>query len=86
LRWYLGLKEKNMAGKPQAVAAAGIALVAAACMISPAAAEKKYGPGVSDSEIKIGQTVHQPDPILAAYAGATREIRRQELGSVRRRA
>jgi ABC-type branched-subunit amino acid transport system substrate-binding protein len=38
------------------------AAIALACASLPAAAEKKYGPGVSDTEIKIGQTM--------SYSGA----------------
>ncbi|HUB94885.1 MAG TPA: hypothetical protein VL993_03155, partial [Stellaceae bacterium] len=31
----------------------------------PAAAEKKYGPGVSDTEIKLGQTMPYSGPLSA---------------------
>jgi branched-chain amino acid transport system substrate-binding protein len=41
-------------------------LCAIACIAAgPAAAEKKYGPGVSDTEIKIGQTVPYSGPSSA---------------------
>ena len=46
---------------------AGIALSALSLSISPAHAEKNYGPGVTDKEIKIGQTMPYSGP-LSAYA------------------
>ena len=42
--------------------AVGIALFAAA---HTAAAERKYGPGVTDTEIKIGQTMPYSGPASA---------------------
>src|SRR5262249_23934732 len=41
------------------------ALVAAALIATPASAQKKYGPGVSDTEIKIGQTMPYSGPASA---------------------
>ena len=35
-------------------------------LLDPAAAQKKYGPGVTDSEIKIGQTMPYSGPVSAA--------------------
>src|SRR5215469_11875091 len=46
---------------------AGAALLGIALAASPAAAQKKYGPGVSDSEIKIGQTNPYSGP-ASSYA------------------
>ena len=43
----------------------GLAL-AATTFTSPATAEKKYGPGVSDTEIKIGNTVAYSGPVSSA--------------------
>lgn len=39
--------------------------LALAFAISPALAEKKYGPGVTDSEITIGQTMPNSGPLSA---------------------
>ena len=39
----------------------GVALLAAA--LAPALAEKKYGPGATDKEIKLGQTVSYSGPL-----------------------
>jgi hypothetical protein len=36
-----------------------------ALIASPAPAEKKYGPGVTDTEIKIGQTMPYSGPVSA---------------------
>jgi len=54
--------------KPLAHAAvlAALALVAA----NPAFAQKKYGPGVTDKEIKIGTTTPFSGPASAYSAGA----------------
>jgi len=41
------------------------AIVLGACQFTAAAAEKKYGPGVTDTEIKIGQTVPYSGPASA---------------------
>jgi branched-chain amino acid transport system substrate-binding protein len=41
------------------------ALIAASLIAAPAAAQKKYGPGVTDSEIKIGQTMPYSGPASA---------------------
>ena len=42
------------------------ALIAAACaLVFPAAAQKKYGPGASDTEIKLGQTMPYSGPASA---------------------
>src|SRR3984893_6734461 len=48
------------------------ALVALAliCAAPPAAAQKQYGPGVSDAEIKIGTTTPYSGPASAYSAGA----------------
>ena len=40
--------------------AAALAIIAA-----PASAQKKYGPGVSDTEIKLGQTMPYSGPASA---------------------
>src|ERR1700753_1332147 len=47
-------------GVLQASVAAGAGLAGA-----PARAEKKYGPGASDTEIKIGQTIPYSGPVSA---------------------
>src|SRR5260221_41063 len=52
-----------MMRKPALLAA--IAAIALATIGSVSAAEKKYGPGVSDSEIKLGQTVPYSGPASA---------------------
>ena len=44
-------------------------IVAAFIVQSPAHAEKKYGPGVTDSEIKLGQTMPYSGP-ASALSGA----------------
>jgi branched-chain amino acid transport system substrate-binding protein len=49
---------------PLRLAAAGAFVLLSAL---PAAAEKHYGPGVSDSEIKLGQTMPYSGP-ASAYA------------------
>ena len=41
------------------------AIVLGTCQFTAAAAEKKYGPGVTDTEIKIGQTVPYSGPASA---------------------
>src|SRR6267142_1004306 len=41
------------------------AILMGACQFTAAAAEKKYGPGVTDTEIKIGQTVPNSVPASA---------------------
>jgi branched-chain amino acid transport system substrate-binding protein len=46
---------------------AAVALIGAALAAGPAAAQKKYGPGASDTEIKIGQTNPYSGP-ASAYA------------------
>src|SRR5471030_3453630 len=46
---------------------AAAALIGAAIAASPAAAQKKYSPGASDTEIKIGQTNPYSGP-ASAYA------------------
>ncbi|MBV9523723.1 MAG: ABC transporter substrate-binding protein, partial [Alphaproteobacteria bacterium] len=51
--------------KKHGYALAAAALVAAALMAGPAAAQKKYGPGVTDTEIKIGQTNPYSGPASA---------------------
>lgn len=38
------------------------AALAAACLLTPASAQKSYGPGVSDTEIKIGNTMPYSGP------------------------
>jgi branched-chain amino acid transport system substrate-binding protein len=45
------------------MALAGIALVAS--LAQPALAQKQYGPGVSDTEIKVGQTIAYSGPASA---------------------
>ncbi|HYM02914.1 MAG TPA: ABC transporter substrate-binding protein [Stellaceae bacterium] len=54
-----------------------LALAMAALLASPTAAQKKYAPGVSDSEIKIGQTM----PYSGA-ASAYSAIGKAELGYI----
>jgi branched-chain amino acid transport system substrate-binding protein len=44
------------------VAAAGIAAAVAACVVLPAFAAGQYGPGASDTEIKIGNTMPYSGP------------------------
>jgi len=41
------------------------ALAAAVALATPAAAQKNYGPGVSDTEIKLGQTMPYSGPVSA---------------------
>ena len=41
------------------------ALLLTAAFIQPAAAQKQYGPGVTDTEIKIGQTMPYSGPASA---------------------
>ena len=53
------------------VAAAGMVLLTA---IAAGAAEKRYGPGVSDSEIKIGQTMPYSGPASAYGAVGLTEL------------
>ena len=43
--------------------AAAAVLVAAILLAAPAHAQKKYGPGASDKEIKLGQTVSYSGPL-----------------------
>jgi branched-chain amino acid transport system substrate-binding protein len=52
---------------------AGI-LVAAALAADPAAAEKKYGPGVTDTEIKIGNIMPYSGPASAYGYGAAQTL------------
>ena len=42
-----------------------LAFCFAVLMVTPAIAEKKYGPGVSDGEIKVGQTMPYSGPLSA---------------------
>ena len=48
------------------MSAAAISFAVALSLASPAGAEKRYGPGVTDTEIKIGQTMPYSGP-LSAY-------------------
>ena len=48
-----------------AVASLSIALIASHLLAGPAAAQKKYDPGASDSEIKLGQTMPYSGPASA---------------------
>ena len=41
-----------------------------ATLITPALAQKQYGPGVTDTEIKIGTTTPYSGPASAYAAGA----------------
>jgi branched-chain amino acid transport system substrate-binding protein len=43
----------------------GVAVAVAVLLAQPAAAQKQYGPGVSDTEIKIGQTIAYSGPASA---------------------
>src|ERR1700675_163830 len=47
-----------------------LAVLALACAATPAAAQKQYGPGASDTEIKIGTTTPYSGPASAYSAGA----------------
>ena len=58
--------------KPSVLAIA--AAIVVAFSLSADAAEKKYGPGVTDAEIKIGQTMPYSGP--ASSAGTTPAPRR----------
>src|SRR6202521_5184417 len=53
---------------------ASVVFAAAAAIVDPAAAQKKYDPGASDTEIKIGNIMPYSGP-LSAYAliGRTQE-------------
>jgi branched-chain amino acid transport system substrate-binding protein len=53
---------KNMKNSRLAIVSA---IVLGTCQFTAAAAEKKYGPGVTDTEIKIGQTVPYSGPASA---------------------
>ena len=44
---------------------AGAITVALAVIAAPALAQKKYGPGASDTEIKLGQTMPYSGPASA---------------------
>jgi branched-chain amino acid transport system substrate-binding protein len=50
------------------------ALALAALLASPALAQKAYGPGVSDTEIKLGQSTPLSGPASAFGAGAGRAV------------
>lgn len=50
------------------------ALALAALLASPAQAQKAYGPGVSDTEIKLGQSTPLSGPASAFGAGAGRAV------------
>src|SRR5579872_5969730 len=52
----------------RSVATAIAILIGLAWAAGPAAAEKKYGPGVSDTEIKLGQTQPYSGPLSALGA------------------
>ncbi len=45
-----------------------LAIVASCCTALAQASDKKYGPGVTDQEIKLGQTVPYSGPVSAAAA------------------
>jgi branched-chain amino acid transport system substrate-binding protein len=47
-----------------------LAILALACAATPAPAQKQYGPGVTDTEIKIGTTTPYSGPASAYSAGA----------------
>ena len=51
------------------------ALLLSLALAQPAAAQKKYGPGVTDSEIKIGQTMPYSGPASAYGAIGKAETR-----------
>ena len=44
---------------------AALLLLGSALVCAPALAEKRYGPGVSDTEIKLGQTMPYSGPLSA---------------------
>ena len=50
----------------QAQSQKALAIALTLMLIAPAAAGKNYGPGVTDSEIKIGQTMPYSGPVSAA--------------------
>jgi branched-chain amino acid transport system substrate-binding protein len=56
-------RAKSSASLPVAAIALGVAFV---CSGSVALAQKAYGPGVTDTEIKIGQTMPYSGPVSAA--------------------
>src|SRR5206468_6157114 len=57
-----------------AVASLSIALIASHLLAGPAAAQKKYDPGASDSEIKLGQTMPYSGPLSGFITLAKAEI------------
>jgi hypothetical protein len=50
------------------------AVVLDLALLDPAAAQKKYGPGVTDNEIKIGQTMPYSGPVSAASVIGNAEL------------
>jgi ABC-type branched-subunit amino acid transport system substrate-binding protein len=68
-RWTGG---RRMRGISRLVALALLALALAGA--GPAAAQKKYGPGASDTEITIGNTAPYSGPASAYGAAATSEL------------
>jgi len=58
-----------MVSKKRATLAA-VAAISLTLAAAPASAQKKYGPGVSDTEIKIGTTTPYSGPASAYSAGA----------------
>ena len=58
-------KRSTPRGLPVALAACGLA-----CAATPSLAQKQYGPGVTDREIKIGTTTPYSGPASAYAAGA----------------
>src|SRR5260221_6993084 len=60
----------STAGTLAALALVATAAVATALFAPPALAQKQYGPGVTDTEIKIGTTTPYSGPASAYSAGA----------------
>lgn len=60
--------------KPIAIAAALLGLTIASWPLAGVAAEKKYGPGVTDTEIKLGQTEPYSGPVTALSMFAKAQI------------
>ena len=58
-----------MTGRTRSIAGA-LAALALCAIATPSLAQKKYGPGVTDTEIKIGATTPYSGPASAYSAGA----------------
>lgn len=60
--------------KHKAIVASFVGLLIASCPLVGIAAEKKYGPGVTDTEIKLGQTEPYSGPVTALSMFAKAQI------------